>query len=168
MKAEQIINLKVVEVEHGASLGNVTGLLIDARDRRIAAVAVGSGILGPSRYVPFDKIVSVEHDVLTVPNPESLVERRNFRTDGMVESLSGRKVVTEDGHELGDIRSYNFDVKTGELVSIEFAVSKAVLGGLWHAAGDRYEVPAVLVKAIGENVVVDNSVPEVVGMTRAA
>lgn len=169
MKADEIINLKVIEVESGTSLGQVTGVLVDINNKRISAVAVpAGGVFGHNRYIPFENIVAIEHDVITIPSPQSLVERRNFPESTTIEYLSGRKVITEDGKDLGEMRTYEIDPKTGQIQAIVFGVNKEVLGGLWRTAGDAYTLPVELIKTLGENVIVDNSAPEKIGMTSAA
>ena len=169
MRARQILNLEVVEVARGTTLGRATGVMIDADEGRVAAIAVSqNSLLGKTRYVPFEDLKSIENDVVTVPSMESAVERSSFKKTGMMDTLLGRKVLTQDGKDLGDVQDYSFDPKTGDMESITLGVNKQVLGGLWKSHGENYEVSRNSIIAFGEHVVVDNSVPEAVGLRRAA
>lgn len=168
MKAEELMGLSVVDSEEGTSLGTVKGLLIDQSARRIVALEVGGGVLSHSRFVPFDSIKSASNDVLMVASARSLVERRSLPSTGLTDHLIGRHVLTEDGKDLGTVREYSVDPQTGELLSLTFAVDKNVLGGLWKSAGDSHSIPIRFVKTLGEHLVVDNSVPDIVGMNKAA
>lgn len=169
MKADQIINSSVVDVAHGTTIGKATGLLVDADEKRVVAIAVSKGgMIGHMRYMPFENVIAAENDVVTIPSEQSLIERRNYRSTSMLESLGTRHVITENGREIGQVRDYSFDPKTGELQSIMFGITRSAIGGLWRSAGDTYEIPIAYVKVLGDHVVVDDSVPDIVGLQKAA
>ncbi len=169
MRVDQMLKLKVIELSGGSQLGEVSGLLIDPRAHKIVALTVARpGLLAKPRYIPFEKLVGIENDVATVQSEDVLVDARSIGKSAHMESITHRTVITEDGKQLGQVRTYEFDPRTGDIESLTFGVDKAVLGGLWKSAGDSYTIPMSLVKTIGENVVVDKSVPELTGMARAA
>lgn len=168
MKIEQMMNLNVVDVSQGATVGTVHGLLIDPMAHRVEAIAVSTGgLLTRPKYVLFTDVVAVENDVVTIPNEGVLHTGDEFKP-GLIESLTQRHVITEDGRQLGDVRSYEIDPRTGDILTVTFGVDKTALGGLWKKAGDSYTIPIDLVRTLGENVVVSSDVPEVTGMGRAA
>lgn len=168
MKADQVLNLKVVETARGTEMGKVNGLIIDNDERRVVAVAIAPvKFLTSPKYVPFENIVSVDNDVLTIPSEQSAVGRGNFRASGLIDSLTGKHVLTEDGRDLGEVMNYTFDPKSGALQSLIFGVSRHGFSGLWKTA-ETFEVPVGYVKTLGNNVIVDNSVPDIVGLQRAA
>ena len=168
MNAEQLMGLKVVGAEDGTTIGTVKGLLISQDEKSLVALEVGGGILSQSLFVPFENVKSVEHDVVMVPSSESLVDRQNIPTEGLMGSLTKRKVFTEDGKNLGTVHGYSIDPQTGKISALTLAVDKEVLGGLWRSAGDSYDIPGELIKTLGDNIVVDESVPERTGMSKAA
>lgn len=169
MKAEDITNMKVIEVARGSEVGPVAGLLIDTEAKKVVAVAIGgTGMLVEKKYVRYEDIISIEHDALTVPSADVLVHRKDLRPHGLVESLEKRRVLTEDGRELGTVQVYSVEPQSGEITSISFGVNKQVLGELWKTAGDSYEVSRHQIKALGDNVIVGSSVPDEIGMNRAA
>jgi sporulation protein YlmC with PRC-barrel domain len=168
MNANELMGLTVVDSEHGTTIGIVKGLLIDQDRKILAALEVSGGFLSHSRFVPFESIQSVEHDVLMVPSAQSLVDRQDLGSTGLTDHLTGRRVFTEDGKDLGTMHSYSIDSQTGEVSSITFAVDKDVLGGLWKSAGDSYDIPGGFIRTLGEHIIVDSSVPEVTRMIKAA
>lgn len=167
MNADQILNLKVVEIARGSTVGKVSGVLIDAESRQVVALVLSGGTFGSTRYVPFQSIRSLQNDVATIPSVDSIVHRSSYRSHGMLDSLTGRKVLTEDGIDLGEVRSYSIDTKSGEITSITFGRTGGFLGGILGTGRD-YETPSDTIKVLGDHVVVDNSVPDAVGYHKAA
>ncbi len=169
MNADQINKLRVVEVTLGTDIGRVSGLLIDIRERRVAAIAVTTGhsFGGPGAYVPWGSIVSIGHDVITIRSPEAVIRRKSFSTQGMLDSLVGKKVVTDDGVELGTVRSFSIDPVTGDIAGVMFGRSGGMLAGVF-GTGKEYQAPATLIEALGDNIVVDKSLPKLVGYDQAA
>lgn len=168
MNTEQLLGLTVIELEHGTTIGRVERVLIHQDEKRLVALEVNGKLASGARYVTFDNIKSVEGDVLVIPSTQSLVDRRNLPDVGVTDHITGRRVYTDDGKDLGTLHGYTIDPHSGEITSITFAVDKGVLGGLWKKAGDTYEVPMSLVRTLGESVIVDSSVPDVTGMSKAA
>jgi len=168
MRSEEILNLKVVDISSGATIGTVTGMLIDGESKRMVALQIGGGFLSHPDYVPFDRIKAIENDVVMVAPESSAVGRGTFRNTGMVDNLIGRKVLTIDGKDIGTVHDYDIDIVTGEITSISVAIDKAVLGGLWRSAGERFDIPRSQVVTLGDSVVVDRSVTDMLGTGKAA
>jgi len=162
MRADEIFELKVMNVANGTTIGSVTGVLIDGDTRQVVALEIGGGVLSHADYLPFGSIISIENDVLTISSTRVLVRRGEFKTSRQVGTLSGRQVFTEDGKNLGTVHEYDIDTTTGEITSITVALDTAVLGGLWHTAGERFEIPRKLITKLGDSVIVDSSVPNTV------
>ena len=56
---------------------------------------------------------------VVLPSPLGvLVERGGFKTSRLVGNLSGRKVFTEDGKNLGTVHEYDVDTKNGKITCI--------------------------------------------------
>lgn len=168
MKAREILGLAAIDSERGDALGSVKGFIIDLGKRSIVALEISGGFLSSSKVLPFNNIKALEQDVVMVPSAHSFINRRDLGFTGLTDRLTGRQVLTEDGRRLGDVRDYSFDVQSGDITTITFGVDKEVLGGLWKTAGDEYEISASYIKTLGENIIVDNSVPEETGMNKAA
>lgn len=168
MNAEELMGRSVVDASDGSTVGRVQGMLVDPNERKVVALKIEKGMLTHPYYISLDNVTSAEHDVVTIKSQEAMLERHNFGAAGLTEHLSSRKVFTEDGRDLGVVHGYEFDANTGAMSSITFSVDKQVLGGLWKTAGDAYSIPIDSVKTLGDHVVVDNSVPESTGMSKAA
>lgn len=163
MQVEEMMKLKVVDIASGTTIGSVTGMLIDSDKRQIVALEVGGGLLSRPDYLPFRSIKCIENDVLTISSSGVLVGRGEFKTSRLVGNISGRKVFTEDGKELGTVHAYDVDTKNGEITLITVALDTAMLGGLWRSAGERFDIPRNLIATLGENVVVDSAISHKIG-----
>jgi sporulation protein YlmC with PRC-barrel domain len=168
MKAQEIRGLRVIEAERGDTLGTIKGVIIDLDKRHLVALEVSSGLLSQPSILPLSNIKTLEQDAVMVPTSQSFINRRDLGFGGLTDSLAGRSVLTEDGRRLGDVRDYSFDSQSGQITSIIFGVDKEVLGGLWKKAGDEYEISIDHVLTLGENIIVENSVPDEVGLNKAA
>lgn len=168
MRSEKIMNLEVVDIASGTTIGNIEGMLIDGESKRVVGLQIGGGFLSHSDYVPFDRIKSIENDVVMIALESSVADRGSFRDTGMVEKLVGRKVLTVDGRDIGTVHDYDIDTATGEITSIGVAIDTAVLGGLWKSAGERFDIPRNQIVTLGDSVVVDRSVTDALGTDKAA
>lgn len=160
MRSEEILDLEVVDIASGTTIGTVTGMLIDGESKLMVALQIGGGLLSHPDYVPFVSIKAIENDVVMVAPESSVVGRGTFRSDDMVDKLIGRKALTVDGKDIGTVHDYDIDIVTGEITSISIAIDTAVLGGLWQSAGERFDIPRSQIVTVGDSVVVDRSVTD--------
>lgn len=159
MRAKEMLKLKVLDVASGNTIGSISGMLIDSDRRQLVALEIGGNLLTHPDYLPFGSIKAIENDILTISSAEVLVERGEFKTSRQVGNIDGRQVITEDGKNLGTVHDYSIDTKNGAILYITVAKDTAVLGGLWQSAGARFNIPRGFIKTLGDNVVVDSSVP---------
>lgn len=131
MKAQEIRGLRVINAEHGDTLGTIKGVIIDLDKRHLVALEVSSGLLSQPSILPLGNIKTLEQDAVMVPTAQSFINRRDLGFGGLTDSLAGRSLLTEDGRRLGDVRDYSFDPQSGQITSIIFGVDKEVLGGIW-------------------------------------
>ena len=158
MKSEDILNLKVVNIENGATIGFVTKLLIDGEKIQMIALQIGGGIFSHADFMPFDAIKAIKNDALMIESESSVVERGAFKDNGIIDNLIGRKTLTEDGRDIGTIHDFDVDIVNGDITSVTVAIDKAMLGGLWQSAGERFEIPRRNIITLGDNVIVDKSI----------
>jgi sporulation protein YlmC with PRC-barrel domain len=159
MIAEDMMKLKVMDIASGTTIGSVTGVLIDGDKRQVVALEVGGGFLSSPDYLPFGSIKSIDNDVLTISSSEVLVERGQFEASRLVGNISGRKVFTEDGKNLGTVHEYDIDTKNGGVTFIMVAKDRSRMGGLWRSAGEGFDIARSLIETLGDSVIVDSSVP---------
>ena len=159
MRAEDILKLKVMDIGSGTTIGSATGILIDADKKHVVALQIGGSLLSCPDYLPFESIKSIDNDVLTISSSKVLVDQEEFKTFRLVGNLNGRKVFTEDGKDLGTVHGFDVDTRNGDITFITVALDKAMMGGLWRSAGERFDIPRNLISTLGDSVVVDSSVP---------
>lgn len=168
MRSEEILNLKVVDTDSGTTIGSVTGMLIDSKSKSMVALQIGGGFLSHPDYVPFDSIKSIENDVVMVASESPVVGRGTFKSAGILEKLIGRKVFTVDGKDIGTVHDYDIDTATGDITFISVAIDKNVMGGLWRSAGECFDIPRHQIVTLGDSVVVDRSVTDILETEKAA
>lgn len=157
MRSDEILNLKVVNITSGTTIGTVTKLLIDCESKQMMALQLGGGVFSNAVYVPFDDIQAIKNDVVMVESESSVVDRGTFKSTGIIDELNGRKALTVDGKDIGTIHNYDIDIVTGEITSVTVAIDTAMLGGLWQSVGERFEIPRSKIVTLGDNVIVDKS-----------
>ena len=137
---------KVVSRTNARDLGAVNHLLVDAGQRRIAAVVIGRG--RHARLVEWAQLSSFGPDAVMVADEVSLRppadDRERAGADGKLEMV-GKRALTERGNDLGTVRDVTFDAGTGALEML--------------VIGDR-EIPSGSLLGSGPYAVVLASVPE--------
>lgn len=168
MTSKEILNLKVVEIASGSTIGTVTGILIDGETKLMAALQVGGSFFINPVYVPFENIKAIENDVAMVESQSSVVNRGTFKNNDMIDDMMNRKALTDDGIDIGTIHDYDIDIMNGEVTSVSVAIDKAVLGGLWQSAGERFDIPRSQIVTLGDNVIVDKSISAIIGKDKTS
>lgn len=158
MIAESIMKLKVIDMSNGNTIGVITGILINGEFKEVVALEVGSGWLSHPNYIPFGSINAFENEVLMISSSEVLTGRGEYKSASLLSSLSGRKVYTEEGKNLGTVHDYDIDTQNGKINSITVALDTFVMGVFLRTEGKRFNIPRDIITAIGDCVVVDNSI----------
>jgi sporulation protein YlmC with PRC-barrel domain len=113
---------KVISRASARVLGAVDHLLVDAEQRRIAAVIVGRG--HKAQLVDWAQLSGFGPDAVMVGDEGALRppfdDRERAAADGKL-ALVGKRVLTERGDELGTLDDVTFDPETGfvELLLID-------------------------------------------------
>jgi uncharacterized protein YrrD len=112
----QAAGRKVISRASARDLGAVNHLLVDAAQRRIAAVVVGRG--RNAQLVDWAHMSGFGPDAVMVSDEGALRspldDRERAAADGKLE-LVGRRALTERGNELGMLDDVTFDPGTGAL-----------------------------------------------------
>jgi sporulation protein YlmC with PRC-barrel domain len=107
---------KVVSRATATEVGVVAHLLVDAQQRRVAAVVIGRG--KKAQMVDWAALSGFGPDAVMVVDEAALRppadERERAAADGSLE-LVGKRALSERGHELGQVDDVTFDAETGEL-----------------------------------------------------
>jgi uncharacterized protein YrrD len=120
-------------------LGPVSHLLVDARQRRIAAVVIGRG--KKARLVDWAQLSGFGPDAVMVIDEGALRppsdDRERAAAEGKLE-LVGKRALSERGNELGKLDDVTFDAETGVLedliIGIRRVQARSLLGSGSYAA----------------------------------
>ncbi len=143
-KGHSILGLQVISQESAKSFGKVLDLVFDHdADKCIGLVLKERGFLGigSAQVVPWEEIVSIGKDAVIVKADDSVVNPADHTQLQEVMDreahLSGTRIITDDGRDLGTFAEIYLDEATGKTVGYE------VSGGFISdtMSGKRY-IPA--------------------------
>lgn len=128
IKRQSIIGLPVIEGSTGKRIGVVKELYANGQSARLAGFYVidkgrGKKTIG----IPFDD-VTIGSDAIITDGKLRPENKSSELNGGELEKLLGKKVVREDGMELGYISDIILDPLTGRIEGLE--LSESVLGDL--------------------------------------
>jgi sporulation protein YlmC with PRC-barrel domain len=122
---------KVVSRASAQELGVVTHLVVDAQQRRIAAVVVGRG--KNALLFEWPQITAWGPDAIMVSEEGALRapvdDRERAAADGKLD-LVGKRALTEGGNELGPLDDITFDPQTGAVEMLLVGTREIPAGSL--------------------------------------
>jgi sporulation protein YlmC with PRC-barrel domain len=122
---------KVVSRASAKELGAVGHLLVDARQRQIAAVVIGRG--KKARLIEWSQLSGFGPDAVMVVDEAALRppadDRERDGVDGKLDLL-GKRALSELGNELGKIDDVSFDAGTGALEDLVIGDRRVPAGAL--------------------------------------
>jgi uncharacterized protein YrrD len=104
----------ILDTATAQQVGRVDGFAVDAAGRCIHAVRVGKSHDGS--VLPWEQVKGFGPDAVTVESASSV-----RRSDGGLDEagdLTGTRVLSERGFELGTVRDVEFDPSTGSLLEL--------------------------------------------------
>ncbi len=109
---------KVLDTSTAVTLGKVDGFVVDPTTRRVVAVEVK--VKGDADVLPWESLTGFGPDAVTVPDDSALVaaEGRVAELRGKPHALLKKRVLTEDGDELGKVSDVEFDPASGEVTGL--------------------------------------------------
>ncbi|MFZ5642747.1 MAG: PRC-barrel domain-containing protein [Bacillota bacterium] len=125
-KSKQFLGMNVVSLEEGEQIGSVGGLVIDPASKNVAALIIEQkGWFREQKFVPFSKVHRIGEDVVTIDRGNrvekgaSLPQILKLFKERV--NITGCRLVTESGTLLGVVEEYYVDLKTGDIVGLEFS-----------------------------------------------
>ena len=122
---------KVMSRASANKVGSVGHLLVDAQQRRVAAVVIGHGKKAQlvdwaqlSGFGP-DAVMVIDEDALRPPADD----RERAATEGSLD-LVGKRALSERGNELGQIDDVTFNADTGVLEDLLIGDHRVPAGSL--------------------------------------
>ncbi|MFZ5595740.1 MAG: PRC-barrel domain-containing protein [Bacillota bacterium] len=126
LKSKQFNGMNVVSLEEGTQIGSVGGLVINPNSKSVAALIIDQkGWFREQKFIPFSKVHSIGEDVITIDRSSraekgtSLPEILKLFKDRAV--IIGSRLVTESGTVMGLVDEFYIDLKSGDIVGLEFS-----------------------------------------------
>lgn len=154
LPSKKILSLPIISLKEGQQIGFVRNLVIDPNAKSVAALIVDPrGFFKEQRIIPYNKVVSIGENVITV-GAEKQAEKATNLPDIMEllkekAALIGIKVITANGKTLGLIEEFYVDAESGAISCLEISGGK--IDGLFKGKA-RMNADDVL--TIGADVVV--------------
>ncbi len=149
-KGHSIIGLQVISQQDAKHLGKVLDLVFDHdADECVALVLRERGFLGLSsaQVVPWGEIQSIGKDAVMVRSDNAIVNpQEHGRLNDIMEReahLSGTRIMTEDGRDVGNFAEIYLDEQTGKVLGYEVSggfVSDTMSGKRYIPAGRTDEL----------------------------
>jgi uncharacterized protein YrrD len=127
-KGKSIIGLKVLSQGDGADLGNVKDLIFDHETDELLALLISDkelfGLID-AQIVPWSQVRTVGADAIIVPSSESKIRAHDeARVADIMDrqtALSGTRIFSTDGQDLGTLADMYIDEATGRVVGYEIS-----------------------------------------------
>lgn len=150
-KVKGLIGQKLISLTDGHHIAPVKDVVIDAEHANVTALVVEEGgVLSSTRVVPMDAIHSFGRDAIVIEGDDAVVDASTVPALDVSadRSLSGMKLFSDAGEEVGTIADVYFQEEGGRIVGFE--VSSGMIGDL--ASGPRF-LPAEQIDHIGDDIV---------------
>lgn len=136
MRFSEAKNHKVVSTTEASSVGKVRRFVLDESGRRVVGLHL-KGTPDKGDLLPWPQVQGFGRDAVTVQSAASIVEPSGEleRLDHKSRELLGHRVMTADGHVLGDAEDVEFDPETGEVLTV-LTSTEEVRGARIIALGD--------------------------------
>jgi len=155
-RARELIGLPVLSVAEGQHLGTITALRVRREARSVAAVAVGGGAFSRPQSLRFSDLQTLGADAAMVASAAILkhgVPPAELRE--LDEGLTGRAVITESGHRLGEIVDFTLDPASGRIETYWVRPDAGLLARLAALVKpETVSLPDALVVALGAHALI--------------
>ncbi|RJE47802.1 MULTISPECIES: PRC-barrel domain-containing protein [unclassified Dehalobacter] len=129
LPSKKILSLSIISLKEGQQIGFVRNIVIDPKAKAVAALVVDpKGFFKEQRIIPYNRVVSIGENVITV-STENQAEKATNLPD-ILELLKektaiiGTKVITASGKTLGIIEEFYIDTESGMISSLDISGGK--------------------------------------------
>ena len=123
ISGRELVGKPIYALDRGEEIGEVENLIFDPDQRRVVGFVLEEGGLFRSpQVIPFENIESIGPDAIVLKRgaplemPPEEVDANRLK-EGF--NLTGRKVVSERGHDIGTVYDLDIDELTGRVIGIE-------------------------------------------------
>lgn len=124
ISGRELIGMPIFSLDRGEEIGEVENLIFDPDQRKVVGFVLEEGGLFRSpEVIPFESIESIGPDVIVLKRGESLktfsdeIDPKQVKKEGF--NLTGRKVISDRGHEIGTVYDLEINEQTGAVTGIE-------------------------------------------------
>jgi uncharacterized protein YrrD len=154
MKASRkFLSLPIISLQEGQHIGYVKSLIFNPQTKSLAAIVVDKGLFKDQRIIPYNKVVSVGEDAITIDKCAYVEKSTNIPEilDLMKNKLNviGTKVITESGKTLGVAEEYYINPEDGKMTHVE--ISSGKINGLLKG---KAQLKAENLITIGHDIIV--------------
>ena len=114
----KLIGHRVISIEEGKRCGNVIDFLVDYDKFKVFGIIVKGGWNQDAEIVQFSDIESIGSDAVMILNSKAIkpVKRLVQAQKAVKEhiNISKLEVITQKGHVVGKIATFEFDTSTGQ------------------------------------------------------
>ncbi len=157
LASKKFLSLPIISLKEGQQIGFVRNMVINPKTKSIVALVVDpKGFFKEQRIIPFNKVVSLGENAITI-STESQVEKATNLPDILEllrekATILGIKVITESGKTLGVTDEFYINPLNGQIASLE--ISEGKIEGLFNG---KARLSAEDILTIGPNVIVVDS-----------
>lgn len=136
IKSKKLVGMPVISLAEGNEIGKVKELVVNPVDKVVAALIIEQkGWFKEQKFIPYGKVRSVGTDAITIDQSSnvqkstSLPEILKLTKDR--HTVTGAKVVAENGTVLGIVEEYYVDIDNGTIVGLEISGNfiSSIMGG---------------------------------------
>ena len=152
IRGRELIGMPVFSLDRGKEIGEIKNLVFDPVQRRVTDLILREGgLFRRPEVIPFETIEHIGPDAVVVkPMAAEKGGIDEIQKEDLKQSfnLTGRKVVSEEGHHLGTIYDLDINEETGEVFGFELTQ------GIFRdtSAGKKY-IEYGHIRTIGEDAV---------------
>ena len=122
-RISEMVGKPVMSAGNGEQVGSVADLLVTSAGDRIVGLVLHAGLLTGERVLPYDDVQAIGRDALIARTDEHVMVPRAWHDRGIAaersSSLRHKRVVTDDGRQLGRIKDVYVDGATGHVRAYE-------------------------------------------------
>ncbi|WP_353894269.1 PRC-barrel domain-containing protein [Proteinivorax hydrogeniformans] len=148
---KKVLGLEVINLSDGKKIGKIKEVIFDNKSKKVVAIEIyeKTGLWKKtSDILPIEELKGMGKDSVTVDEPKTVEEINKGLTNFKWSSLSGRKVIEEDGSIIGTVSDISFKFPEGDIVEVEVNQAKS------KVLASKETVSIERVRAIGEDAII--------------
>jgi uncharacterized protein YrrD len=123
ISGRELIGMPIYSLDRGEEIGEVENVIFDPDQRKVIGFVLQEGGLFRSlQAIPFERIQSIGPDAILLKRDAPLETSSEWVDPKQVKegfNLSGRRVISDRGHEIGTLYDLDIDERTGAVTGIE-------------------------------------------------